>query len=101
MYQDFRYNLKQGIADTNMDILAIHNEKEDMLDEITKRNNPTPKDGETIIKIDQLIKHQYIKISSKELNLTRKKKNFIAVEDLDLIFIQPTLGIKVNEDSYL
>ena len=52
MYQDFRYNLKQGIADTNMDILAIHNEKEDMLDEISKRNNPTPKDGEIVIKID-------------------------------------------------
>ena len=52
MYQDFRYNLKQGIADTNMDILAIRNAKEDMLDEISKRNNPTPKDGETVIKID-------------------------------------------------
>ena len=52
MYKDFRYNLKQGIADTNMDILAIRNEKEDMLDEISKRNNPTPKDGEIVIKID-------------------------------------------------
>ena len=52
MYQDFRYNLKQGIADTNMDILAIRNEKEDMLDEISKRNNPTPRDGEIVIKID-------------------------------------------------
>ena len=52
MYQDFRYNLKQGIADTNMDILAIRNAKEDMLDEISKRNNPTLKYGETVIKID-------------------------------------------------
>ena len=60
MYQDFRYNLKQGIADTNMDILAIRNEKEDMLDEISKRNNPTPKDGEIVIKIDQILKNQYI-----------------------------------------
>ena len=57
MYQDFRYNLKQGIADTNMDILAIRNEKEDMLDEISKRNNPTPKDGEIVIKIDQILKN--------------------------------------------
>ena len=30
----------------------IRNEKEDMLDEISKRNNPTPKDGEIVIKID-------------------------------------------------
>ena len=60
MYQDFRYNLKQGIADTNMDILAIRNAKEDMLDEISKRNNPTPKDGETVIKIDQLLKNQLV-----------------------------------------
>ena len=60
MYQDFRYNLKQGIADTNMDILAIRNEKEDMLDEISKRNNPTPKDGEIVIKIDQILKNQSI-----------------------------------------
>ena len=60
MYQDFRYNLKQGIADTNMDILAIRNAKEDMLDEISKRNNPTPKDGEIVIKIDQILKNQSI-----------------------------------------
>ena len=60
MYQDFRYNLKQGIADTNMDILAIRNEKEDMLDEISKRNNPTPRDGEIVIKIDQILKNQSI-----------------------------------------
>ena len=60
MYQDFRYNLKQGIADTNMDILAIRNEKEDMLDEISKRNNPTPKDGEIVIKIDQILENQPI-----------------------------------------
>ena len=60
MYQDFRYNLKKGIADTNMDILAIRNEKEDMLDEISKRNNPTPKDGEIVIKIDQILKNQSI-----------------------------------------
>ena len=60
MYQDFRYNLKQGIADTNMDILAIRNEKEDMLDEISKRNNPSPKDGEIVIKIDQILKNQSI-----------------------------------------
>ena len=52
MYKDFLYNLKQGLADTNMDILAIRNEKEDILDEISKRNNPTPKDGEIVIKID-------------------------------------------------
>ena len=26
--------------------------REDMLDEISKRNNPTPKDGEIVIKID-------------------------------------------------
>ena len=51
MYQDFRYNLKQGIADTNMDILAIRNEKEDILDEISKRN-ASPREGEIVIKID-------------------------------------------------
>ena len=35
-----------------MDILAIRNEKEDILDEISKRNNPNPKDAEIVIKID-------------------------------------------------
>ena len=43
-----------------MDILAIRNEKEDMLDEISKRNNPRPKDGEIVIKIDQILKNQSI-----------------------------------------
>ena len=52
MYKDFLYNLKQGLADTNMDILAIRNEKEDMLDEISKRSNPSPSEGEIVIKID-------------------------------------------------
>lgn len=52
MYEDFRYKLKQDAIAVNLDILALRNGKADILDEIQKRNNPTPRDGEIVIKID-------------------------------------------------
>jgi len=52
MYEDFRYKLKQDAVAVNLDILALRNGKADILDEIQKRNNPTPRDGEIVIKID-------------------------------------------------
>ena len=52
MYEDFRYKLKQDAVAVNLDILALRNGKADMIDEIQKRNNPTPRDGEIVIKID-------------------------------------------------
>ena len=52
MYQDFHYNLKKEIDDINMDILVLLAEDDDMLDEINKKLNPSPREGEIVIKID-------------------------------------------------
>ena len=52
MYQDFRYNIKKDIDDINMDILALLAEDDDMLDELDKKIQPSPRDGETVFKID-------------------------------------------------
>ena len=52
MYQDFRYNLKKDIDDINMDLLALLAEDDDMLDELDKKLLPSPRDGETVFKID-------------------------------------------------
>jgi hypothetical protein len=52
MYEDFRYNLKQDTVAINLDILALWNGDADMIDEIEKRNNPAPREGEIVIKID-------------------------------------------------
>ena len=52
LFEDFYYNLKQKSTLVNLDILAIRNDNIDMLDEIDKRINPTPRNGEIVIKID-------------------------------------------------
>ena len=52
LFEDFHYNLKQKSTSVNLDILAIRNDNADMIDEIDKRNNPAPRDGEIVIKID-------------------------------------------------
>jgi cell division protein FtsB len=52
MYEDFRYNLKQDTVAINLDILALWNKDADMIDEIQKKNNPTPREGEIVLKID-------------------------------------------------
>ena len=52
MYLDFHYNLKKEIDDINMDILALLAEDDDMLDEINKKLNSPPSEGEIVIKID-------------------------------------------------
>ena len=52
MYNDFHYSLKKNLVAVNMDIWALRNESIDMIDEIQKRNNPNPRDGEIVIKID-------------------------------------------------
>lgn len=52
LFEDFHYNLKQKSTSVNLDILAILNDNADMIDEIEKRNNPAPRDGEIVIKID-------------------------------------------------
>ena len=52
LFEDFHYNLKQKSTSVNLDILAIRNDNADMIDEIDKRINPAPRDGEIVIKID-------------------------------------------------
>lgn len=52
MYLDFHHNLKKEIDDINVDILALLAEDDDMLDEIIKNLNPSPREGEIVIKID-------------------------------------------------
>ncbi len=52
MYQELQSNLKKDLVAINMDILAILHERDDMLDEIRKRYNPLPRDGEIVLKLD-------------------------------------------------
>ena len=52
MYHDFRYNIKKDIDDINMDILALLAEDDDMLDELDKKLQPSPREGEVVFKID-------------------------------------------------
>lgn len=52
MFEDFNYRLKQNIESVNKDIFALHYGFEDMVDEVTKRKNPLPVNGEVLIKLD-------------------------------------------------
>ena len=45
-------NLNQKMLDIDIDLNSFYNNKEDYIDEITKRNDPNIQDGETILKID-------------------------------------------------
>jgi len=52
MFEDFNYRLKQNIESVNKDIFALHYGFEDMIDEVTKRKNPLPVNGEVLVKLD-------------------------------------------------
>ena len=52
MFQDFNYTLQQELIMVNKDIYALGYNYPDMFDEISKRKNPFPVDGEILIKID-------------------------------------------------
>lgn len=52
MFEDFNYRLKQNIESVNKDIFALHYGFEDMVDEVTKRKNPLPVNGEVLVKLD-------------------------------------------------
>lgn len=52
MFEDFNYRLKNEINSVNKDIYALALGREDMVDEITKRQYPFPIEGEVLIKID-------------------------------------------------
>ena len=43
-------NLK--IESIEMDLFAMYAEKEDMYDELSKKNYPDPRNGETVLKLD-------------------------------------------------
>ena len=43
-------NLK--IESIDMDLFAMYAEKEDMYDELSKKNYPDPRNGETVLKLD-------------------------------------------------
>ena len=45
-------NLNQKMLDIDIDLNSFYNNKDDYIDEITKRNDPNIQDGETILKID-------------------------------------------------
>jgi hypothetical protein len=40
------------MIDLNVDLHSFYSNEEDYLDEISKQKNPTPQDGEVIIKLD-------------------------------------------------
>ena len=44
--------LYQNMIDLNVDLHSFYSNKEDYIDEISKQKNPTPQDGEVIIKLD-------------------------------------------------
>ena len=45
-------NLNQKMLDIDIDLNSFYNNKDDYIDEITKRNDPNLHVGETILKID-------------------------------------------------
>ena len=52
MYKKLQSNLDQKMLDINIDLHSFYSNKEDYIDEISKQKNPTPQDGEVIIKLD-------------------------------------------------
>ena len=52
MFEDFNYTLQQELIMVNKDIYALGYNYPDMVDEISKRKNPFPVEGEILIKID-------------------------------------------------
>ena len=52
MYEKLQSNLDQKMLDINIDLHSFYSNKEDYIDEISKQKNPTPQDGEVIIKLD-------------------------------------------------
>ena len=44
--------LQQKMRDWNVDLNSFYSNKEDYIDERSKQKNPTPQDGEVIIKLD-------------------------------------------------
>ena len=51
-FQAKRQDLKFKIRSLDMDLLAIYNKGSDIIDEIQKRNNPTPREDEIVYKLD-------------------------------------------------
>ena len=51
-YQKLQSNLDQKMLDIDIDLNSFYNNKDDYIDEITKRNDPNIQVGETILKID-------------------------------------------------
>ena len=52
MFEDFNYTLQQELIMVNKDIYALGYNYPDMVDEISKRKNPFPVEGEVVFKID-------------------------------------------------
>ena len=52
MFEDFNYRLKNEIISVNKDIYALALDMDDMVDEVSKRQYPFPREGEVLIKLD-------------------------------------------------
>ena len=52
LFQEKQRLINLQIKNIEMDLFALYNQKEDMLDELSKYNNPDPINDETVIKID-------------------------------------------------
>jgi len=52
MFEDFNYTLLQELIMVNKDIYALGYNYPDIVDEISKRKNPFPVEGEVVFKID-------------------------------------------------
>ena len=52
IYDHLSSELYQNMIDLNVDLHSFYSNKEDYIDEISKQKNPSPKNGEIIIKLD-------------------------------------------------
>lgn len=52
LFEEKQRLINLDIKSIEMDLFALYSEKEDMLDELSKINNPDPNYGEIVIKID-------------------------------------------------
>lgn len=52
LFENYQKNITTKIQDIEKDLFALYAEKKDMNDELSKRFNPGPQQGEIVIKID-------------------------------------------------
>ena len=52
LFEEKQRLINLDIKSIEMDLFALYTEKEDMYDELSKKNYPDPRNGETVLKLD-------------------------------------------------